>query len=468
MANSTSPHAADKPGPRLAVINYTGDRDNWGCRATSQELLAMIRRVYVERGDPQFSTIPLLSKTRADSPVKRLLGKILERGMLSGCAGYLHRKALAAAAWSLYGKYLPKLKQADCIVFQAEGTMTGQGFYGGLRLLLLPYYAKVILNKPVLAWNQTLYSAGGIFDRVLVGVARRFDFLAVREPASLEHAHGLGLSDCALIPDAAFNTVAAPDNPLPAQSQLRDGNYYCVSGSAVIHSVQQDAYLDLIRRLSLNTRLHVAVIGSAPEDRQFFQHLQSRLPPETSAALVPLESTYQQVAAVLRDAKFLISGRFHMGVLAATVGTPLVMLPSNTFKNEGLLALLRYPLPVREFEAWEEIERDVSYVVQNRAVLSSQILAAMERIKTLGARGEAMLRTAVEATSEPALRGDLRARIVASQSWWQSVGYAEQPKIIDDCVRSRYVRYLSLNSRRERRRLGLGQVNGVPVKGAAA
>jgi len=46
----------------------------------------------------------------------------------------------------------------------------------------------------------------------------------------------------------------------------------------------------------------------------------------------------------------VLSGRFHACVFAALAGTPLVSFRSNTYKMEGLLEMLGYPIPVLDYE----------------------------------------------------------------------------------------------------------------------
>jgi len=339
--------------------------------------------------------VPLIAKNRRDKLIKPFLSRTIERAMLAERPGIAGRLATEAAVRALYRDYLPAIEQADYVVFQAEGTLAAD-FYMGLRLLLLPYYARVLLKKPIYSLNQTIFAGSPRFERVLQSVLSKFDLLAVREPASLDYARSIGLSDCQFIPDAAFNTVASRENPLLHPEGLRPQQYVCFSGSAVIDSVSPERYRQLILDTAAKSDGDIVLLGSAAEDRRFFDGLPGTLPNGRRIVAAPLDLTYQQVAAVLRDARLLVSGRFHMAVLAATVATPLVLLPTNTFKNDGLLAMLKYPLPVRRFSDVEQIERDIEYVLHRREELSALLLVAKTAISQLAADGQQLIRTTID------------------------------------------------------------------------
>ena len=46
----------------VAIVNYTGDRDNWGCRATSRELVGLLQRALRSEGRIRPVYVPLLPR----------------------------------------------------------------------------------------------------------------------------------------------------------------------------------------------------------------------------------------------------------------------------------------------------------------------------------------------------------------------------------------------------------------------
>ena len=375
--------------PRLTLLNDTSTRANWGCRVTSLGLHDLLREAV--GADVPLDLVPLVRKRRVDKLAARFHAPRLRRAMANSRPTAADRRHVATAARLLYRAHLPKLHAADAVVFQAEGTMTGLKFTAAERLLLLPHYAKAVLGKPLVALNQTLFSADPAFEPAVVGVLSGADLLAVREPSSLAYARAIGLDGCRLIPDTAFNVVPTEGNPLAAAGDGPRRPYLCVSGTSVADRVGPDAFAEVCAGVVRRFDLDVVVLGSTSEDRRLFGPVAGAAGVADRVTVLPAEVGHREVAAVLRDARAVVTGRYHMAVVAAAVGTPVVLLPSNTFKNEGLTALLDWPLPVREFADTAGVLTDVGRVLADRDALTARLTAVVWRLRRmLSAGGEAV------------------------------------------------------------------------------
>jgi hypothetical protein len=129
-----------------------------------------------------------------------------------------------------------------------------------------------------------------------------------------------------------------------------------VTGTALRESSSADEILALADRIAAETGL-VPVIAVS-RDRELRRRIET-LPTGRDWRIVPADVHYPAIAHVLAQCEFLLGGRYHMAIMAATVGTPAILLPANTFKNEGLAAMLRSPRPVRYLEDAEAILDDV-------------------------------------------------------------------------------------------------------------
>ena len=100
---------------------------------------------------------------------------------------------------------------------------------------------------------------------------------------------------------------------------------------------------------------------------------------------------YRDVARIISQCKFLIGGRYHLAILAASTGTPFVLLPSSTHKTSGLIELLDYSLPVRRFDDIDGLREDIGRALGEHAALSAHLKKQMKKVKLLRAEGLELL-----------------------------------------------------------------------------
>jgi len=103
---------------------------------------------------------------------------------------------------------------------------------------------------------------------------------------------------------------------------------------------------DMVKMLRKTYHRQVALFAADPADvavaAQLVEHL--------DAPVIGLEASSELIVGMLSQAPMVLSGRFHACVFAALARTPLVSFRSNTYKNEGQMEMLGYPIPVLDYE----------------------------------------------------------------------------------------------------------------------
>ena len=185
QAQKLDPEESGQSPLRVTFVNFTGDRPNWGCQATSWELVKLWNRALRRERQSLIDFVPLLPLHQMDQEMSTRFGAEIRLALMTRSPTTAQRDLLLEVASKRYQGLLSRVEQADVIVFQAEGTMTGTDFLRAERLLLLPFLAKIAWGKPVLSLNQSFFSADVGFNAVIRNVFATFDAIAVREPSSL-------------------------------------------------------------------------------------------------------------------------------------------------------------------------------------------------------------------------------------------------------------------------------------------
>lgn len=367
---------------KISVLNYTGHRANWGSRATSENLLEDLRSVF--GSDAEFHLVPLLSSGWKDRAIKLIWGKRIHAA-LRGIR--LPGDWLKSAARVIYSAHLDQVQKADLVVFQSEGTMNGQKFSTGDRLLLLPYLAATVLDKPVLAINGSVEPIVPEFESAIRHVFQQFRYIAAREPVSKEYLNKIGVNATCL-PDSAFDVRPSISEQAPSSP------YICLSGSAILRNVNYDAFFDAVIEWASSNGIAVVTLLSGPADQKCFGE-------KPGVTRIRTEATPSEVAAVIEGAKLLISGRYHMNIFAAAVHTPFISLPSGSHKTDGLLEILGNAVPSSTFDDLGAIRSTLDQVLRDRDAISAKLAARMQAIRSLRAEGLQNLKASFS-RSEPA------------------------------------------------------------------
>lgn len=386
----------------VAVVNFTGDRANWGCQATSWELLLFLQKAFRWGASTSLTLVPLLPRHAVDRDIDRTEGAILRSAMgevIAGSKSDSNAQLLLRIARQRFGPWVDRLAQADVVFFQPEGTMAGVDFVRGLRLLLLPVIAKHIWRKPVYSLNQTLFSADDDFTTLMRDAFRSFDLVACRETASYAFAREIGLQDAILIPDFAFNTQPVESN----LTRVLDPNarYFCLTGSAHLSRTKGAPRLvDLASRICDRTGLKVIIAGSTGSDLGLAEMARDLIG-DDKVTIIKSSMWYQEFAEVLRQCEFMLGGRYHSAITAAAVGTPYIPVRSNSYKSEGLNALLDWPFAVRDVDDGDGILSDVDRLWNERESYNERLANGMNFVRDRLSAAEQWLAAAADGNEQP-------------------------------------------------------------------
>jgi polysaccharide pyruvyl transferase WcaK-like protein len=211
-------------------------------------------------------------------------------------------------------------------------------------LYALPFLAARLWKKTVLSLNQTIYASTDEEKAIIRNIFNSFDLVAVREMASYRFAREIGISRAVLCPDMALGDF---DHPSPTKAESPGQGYFCVSGSAAIRLYDLKRFAGILRSVYERHNLKPVFMVSRRKDEAILAMAKSALD-GVPYEVVSAESNPQveSVLPVLRTAKFVIGGRYHTAVSALSQNTPVVLLPGNTFKSEGIGPMLGLDIPV--------------------------------------------------------------------------------------------------------------------------
>lgn len=282
------------------------------------------------------------------------------------------------------------IERADVVLFMAEGTMTGQGFFESIRLLMLPYYVATHLEKPVISLNQTIFTKREEFIPLLQNAYRSFKSIDVREPASLEFAKRIGLSRAELFPDSAFRARGSGKSLSEILEPEPTAPMLCITASGGYPGSYKHPYAREAVRICKEHGIQPVGLFWQPGAMEALRELCSEeggLTPIFPKAGIP----YRDVSEILSQSIGVVGGRYHTAIQAAAVHTPFVATRSGSHKTAGLLQMLEYPFPERHFEDVDGVAQDLRRVIDRRDEISAALSHAMERIEEMRLRGIAKL-----------------------------------------------------------------------------
>ena len=358
---------------KLVVTNYTGDRQNWGCQATSRELLRFLGEAVSSWHDISITTVPLPAPHDFDRHVEAVHGSRLRR-----IYGDPHPSADAICfvetlARERFGNACDSLAGADAVVFQGEGTIGPTSMYRSLRLFALPFLAVHLYRKPVLSMNQSLYAIDDSDAALLRTIFSTFGLVAVREAASYQFARRIGLDQAVLCPDFAFRQSEAP----PAQILNNEAEYFCITGSAARRFPAPEMLGWVLRRTTEIYGLQPIFLSSRAKDLKELGELLIGVPEARMLSSSEISDS-AQLSTILAAARFVIGGRYHTAITALTQGTPAVLLPGNTHKNEGIAPMLGLPLDVFGGGDEDAIIARIDDIITGRCLGKAEIRAALK------------------------------------------------------------------------------------------
>lgn len=354
---------------KVLLAPDTSDHQNWGCRVMGAGFRAALPRngarvvwripsAWFYRNDPELGRLSSMADIRA-------IGERVARGQV------LRELSIS-------------LRACDLVYMNAENFIR-RGTTKGRRLLLLAYLAKVVFGKPCVISNASLEMEEPELVEMVTEILPLLDEVHLREEESVEHAGVLFEPPrWRRIPDIAWAYPAAPleqwaelgsrAGHFSAWPDMADGfdprrPYVTVCASSA-YSLPRGSGVDMVPAFTrLCQRLHAEVgpvLLAAPDESDLVL-----LRKVQAAASLPLLGTHmpvQQAVDVIGNARVHVGGRWHLGIFAATGGTPQVALGANSHKMQGLARQLGHAEEVFDpFALGEHIDEIVDLARQHVA-----------------------------------------------------------------------------------------------------
>lgn len=316
------------------LLNDTTSWYHWGCTATSLGIGESLCSLGLT-----VATIPIWEtysiKLSPTEKVQDMGERFFEVDVLDDDA-YFAAFCLANPQW------VERLRNTDIVIINGEGTLHGIK-PSSSGLLYLAYLAKTRFGLPVSIINHSVYpQSNGVFEPqgraelFYSKVYRALDNIAVRESKSLQNCRAMGVN-ATLAFDCMPLTIRRHFD-LPRTTRK---NKLLLSGCVCFNDAMVKLYADLIRYANAKAMEVEFLIGAAdhlsPDDQSFIKQLDVNYNAKWRQVQADsLNSWFQSIA----EAGILISGRFHHTIAALCLGTPFIVIESNTPKISGMLETL--------------------------------------------------------------------------------------------------------------------------------
>lgn len=326
----------------VLLVNQGLDTTNWGLQASSRAIIDIISESQCVVGSithkelhREFIFEPRILGRKIFNDNSRLLQKTMPQYLCfpqtSDEYEYYYELWLAGRGGYKSKEFMEAITAADIVFFNAEGS-TYKKNRGALVGLFLLYIACRLGKRAIFANGSFTITC---VDNVLTGIARRLYIegveFYVREGLSQKCLEEAGVSS-KVIPDSVFYYAE--------NSCLQKENTFAVSKSMLpmcMTDVRDDAFLDIIRQVSLATGLSPVFYAIDPEDLVIRRYLSVL---RDSKMICSASSDFRQVQIEISKSRFILSGRYHHLIFAANTGTHVCPMSSSSLKVEGLMRLL--------------------------------------------------------------------------------------------------------------------------------
>lgn len=346
----------------ILLLNDTSDHDNWGSVAGAEALKAIIREAAPQA---RIESIPSAWTTSRFKALSDRLGgrvysgrnRLLDRfsrpfHFVPSVADEFEQTAddwLAGRGREATAELISKIREADVIVFHAEGS-TYRNNASAVRCLFALWLAKTRLGKRALFLNGsvTLTEVDPVLPAMVSKVFGIMDAVAVREPRSLANVQRwLPNVSAKLVPDSVFHWSPEfagkfSDAGSSLLQRLQGKRFFCLSLSMLVS--MQPGYMrwgpegsslaNLIESLK-KLGLEPVLLARDGIDQALVQGLADHC----GALFVGPNFHYREVQALFSKAQFIVSGRYHHLILAATTGCPGIAFRTSSHKVDGLCDL---------------------------------------------------------------------------------------------------------------------------------
>jgi polysaccharide pyruvyl transferase WcaK-like protein len=308
---------------------------NWGSQATSDGLRYMLAKSYPEAAFLQVR-LPQL-------PFKKI--KLLRRYYETKLV-----KAVLSDDLKQVRYYLKKLNMHEhifegCthICFNGEGMIHHQS--GHISVLMGLLYREKKSGKYVAVVNQTVdLGRNEKLESVVAKVYNTLDFISVREPLSYAYVKKIGITHAVLVPDAVYGLPKMGKEEIiqrTASYRLPE-KYMTLTGSSALKRDRRS--LEEMKKIiaAFKSYLHLPIVFMANAKTDIW--LARQLQKTYDMTIIEPPVKYQDAIAIIANSELLAGGRQHPNIFAYIYHVPYLPFRGNTFKNEGVAKLQRYPL----------------------------------------------------------------------------------------------------------------------------
>ncbi len=381
----------DHTASRLTLINDCRDQPNYGASALIEGLITVISRCV-----PDVTMVPVPSHWLLDKSQWQATFEEGGRGLRQPVAKFpqlADQFETIADKWSDGSggpgvtDFLDRLTGSDLVVLNGEGSIY-RANQSAIKELFLAWLSKERLGIPTVFLNGMVHLTDVL--PVLPAMVRKtftiLDAVALREPYSLRNLRQFAPDvDARVFPDSAF--VFGPDHARSSsvvraiRDELGAGSFFCFDpGPMPIDAgyPKESGLYDLISTLK-EVVPEVVFVSTGPADR-FIQ----RVAGETDSLYVDSIAGYREYMALVEQAEFIVTGRYHNPILAAIMGCPSISLASTSHKVHGACEMLDnvvgMPYDGTHLRPQlDSIRQQASSYVQHREQVRSRLQEVCER-----------------------------------------------------------------------------------------
>lgn len=320
---------------KIAYFINTFKSINWGGQATSSGIEYMLNHAYPEA---QFVPLdlPVLPFKKIKTFRKYYEHKLVKSIMMDDLKQvyyYLKKMNISSTVFDGFSH----------ICFNGEGAVHYKS--GHIRVFMGLLYIAKKQGKIVAAINQTIdLNNEPRLEAVLSKIYNSVDFISVREPLSYEYAKKIGIQNVKLIPDAVYGLPKMDKfkiKEIASRYQVPD-KYITVTGSSILKR-DKKSLLQVKKVIQyLQEYFHMPVVFMANAKTDIW--IANKLKIELNLMIIEPPVKYLDATAIIANSEILIGGRQHPNIFAYIYEVPYVPFSGNTFKNEGVAKLQKYPL----------------------------------------------------------------------------------------------------------------------------
>lgn len=361
--------------PSVLLVNDNSDIENVGCRATSAALYTMLSTKFTIKDVVKKRTadIPLIVPHRriATSRICRRIIKFTPFGkrwikdwITESIDNNTHLLLSRQPVHPELARLRSKIQSAEIVVINGEGSAIFRTnprrdllfqltiAAAAKKLRKLVFYVNAMISDPASETpNHTT-------QREFYDILAECDGVSLRDPDSFHAARSVGkLDNIVEIPDALFGWLRFHESvkkhlrcapwlaPMGEETRHVDAKFFndpyiIVSGSSL--SVENEAkcrlsFGNLVHALK-NSGMRIILLPTCSRDVGFLNAVSKTC----DVPILPITTPVFAIGAVISDADFFISGRYHPSIFAALGGVPSVFLQSNSHKTRSIQRLLKY------------------------------------------------------------------------------------------------------------------------------